>query len=125
MHGKRGILSSIYRMWITGRKNSGRENGIARTSDRRRDIDVMCLPPVFVVEAKGAGRGRATTRPSVARRGPVNLGVRIRRLHLVEIRPDLLEVEGNFVSDPIRPRRHEAVEGRVVGLDHLAHQLEK
>ena len=85
----------------------------------------MCLPPVFVVEAKGAGRGRATTWPSVARRGPVNLGVRIRRFHLVEIRPDLLEVEGDFVADGVSSCRHEAVERRIVGFQHLAHALEE
>lgn len=86
----------------------------------------MCLPPVFVVEAKGAGRGSAMTQPSVARsRGGVELGVVLRGLHLVQVGFDLLEVNGELVPEAISPRRHQAVERRIVPLHHLTHRFEE
>ena len=82
----------------------------------------MHLPLVFIVEAKGAGRGSNMTQPSVARiRGGVELGVVLLSLRLVQVESDLLEVDGELFPDVVGPCRHQAVERRIVPLHHLAH----
>ena len=85
----------------------------------------MCLPPVFVVEAKGVGHASMTS-PSTARTlAGVDLRIRLSFLMLVQICLQLLQVEGDFIPDAVRPRGHELVEGGVVRVDDFSHGLEE
>ena len=85
----------------------------------------MCLPPVFVVDAKGVGHASMTS-PSAARTlAGVDLRIRLSFLVLVQIRPQLIQVEGDLVPDAVRPRGHELVVGSVVRIDIFAHGLKE
>ena len=75
----------------------------------------MCLPPVFVVEAKGVGHASMTSPSTAQTLAGVDLRIRLSFLVLVQIRPQLLQVESD----------HELVEGGVVRIDNFAHGLEE
>lgn len=120
------MFSSVCNMEISRGNFSQRRIRFTRTSDRRRNINIIRLPSVFIVEAKGVGGGTAMTMNSIARqRTPVALEARIRGLLLVKARLDLLEIERELFTNPIDPHRHEAIKRGVIRLQKFAHGMEK
>lgn len=83
------MLSSIHDRGITVEKISGGRIGLARTSGRGRNIDIMRFSPVLVVETHGVGGDAAMTL--LRRRTSASLGTWFRRL-LAQIRLELLQI---------------------------------